>query len=406
MTALADATLTPATPSATDRTARAAVSAMFFQQGLLVGGWALHIPLVMNRLGITESIMGLIIVVFGMGSIAAMWASGPFIDRHGSDRLTAWAAIASAFFLVGLSLAPGLVLTMVVAAIVGALIGVTDLAMNANGVVVERRYGRAIMSAFHGFWSLGALIGALASGPLIAWMGGLLHAILFATLALALALWASPRLARDAPDVSVSESADTPAFVIPHHAIVWLLGLVTLFAYVPEGAVIDWSALFLRQEVGAPLVLGGIAVASLSTTMTIMRFLGDRVRDRFGAYRTLLWGGAIAAFGFAVAGLSGLEALAWSWEARAALMAAGFVVAGLGLANIVPIGFAIAGNLRSVPSGVALSFTAMCGYGGILLAPSLIGWIGERTGFAPLFVALGLMPLTVALIAGRVTRPA
>ena len=404
MTAAANTLRAP--PAASDRAARAAVSAVFFQQGLLVGGWALHIPLVMSRLGIAESVMGLVIVVFGTGSIAAMWASGPFIDRHGSDRLTAGAAIAAAFFLLALSLAPGLAATMLVAGLVGALIGVTDLAMNANGVVVERRYGRAIMSAFHGFWSLGALVGALASGPIVAWIGGLAHAALFAALALALALWASPRLARDAPDAAGKESAtDTPAFVIPRHAIVWLLGLVTLFSYVPEGAVIDWSALFLAQEIGAPVVLGGIAVASLSTTMTIMRFLGDRVRDRFGAYRTLLWGGAIAAIGFAVAGLSGFQALDWSWEARAALMAAGFVIAGLGLANIVPIGFAIAGNLRGVPSGVALSFTAMCGYGGILLAPSLIGWIGERTGFAPLFVALGLMPLTVALIAGRVTRP-
>ena len=396
--------ITPAPVRATprDRSARAAVAAVFFQQGLLVGGWALQIAVLKERLALAESTIGLLIVAFGVGSIVAMLASGPVIDRHGSARLTGWAAIGSSFFLIAVSLAPGVWSTGVAAFLSGALIGVTDLAMNANGVVVERRYRRAIMSSFHAWWSLGALAGALVSGWIIVQAGGTGHAVLFGLAALALALWAMPRLARDEPDAA--SPAGEP-FRIPRSAIVWLLGLVTLFAYVPEGAVIDWSAIFVREEVGVPLTLGGIAVASLSATMTVMRFLGDRVRDRFGARDVLLWGGIIAASGYAIGGAAGLEWTAdWPWGMRAALVVVGFVIAGLGLANIVPVGFAAAGNLPNVPAGVALSFVAMCGYAGILLAPSIIGWIGERTGFAPLYVALGAMPLTVALLAARVTR--
>lgn len=383
------------------RTARAAVSAMFFQQGLLVGGWALQIPLLLTRLSITEGTLGLLIVVFGLGSVVSMLLCGPVIDRQGSARLAGWAALGSSLFLPAVALAPGLWGTALAAALAGVTIGVADLAMNANAVVVERRYGRAIMSAFHGWWSLGALVGALASGAIVAAIGGPGHALLFGALALLLGLYAAPRLARDAPAADV---APTP-FRVPTAPVVWLLGLTTLFAYVPEGAVIDWSAIYVQEEVGVPLWLGGIAVASLSATMTVMRFGGDRVRDRVGPFNVLVWGGVIAGVGFALGGAAGLEALDdWPWGARATLVVAGFVTAGLGLANIVPVAFAQAGNLPGVPAGVALSFVAMSGYGGILLAPSVLGWVGERTGFAPLFMALAVMPLTVALLARRITR--
>ena len=394
-------TATPLTPDAAAHTARTAVSAVFFQQGLLVGGWALQIPLLLTRLGITETTLGLLIVVFGLGSVVSMLACGPVIDRRGSARLTGWAALGAAFFLPAIALAPGLWSTALAAALAGITIGVADLAMNANAVVVERRHGRAIMSSFHAWWSLGALVGALVSGWVIVKIGGLGHTLLFGVLALGLALYAAPRVARDAP---AADATPTP-FKVPTALVVWLLGATTLFAYVPEGAVIDWSAIYVQAEVGVPLSLAGLAVASLSATMTVMRFLGDRVRDRLGAFNVLVWGGVIAGAGFMLGGAAGLDALdGWSWGARAALVVAGFVVAGLGLANIVPVAFVQAGNLPGVPSGVALSFVAMSGYGGILLAPSVLGWIGERTGFAPLFMALAAMPFAVAAMAARITR--
>ena len=379
---------------------RAAVAATFFQNGLLTGGWALHIPLILRRLDITPATMGLIIVLFGIGSLAAMLALGPWIDRRGSRAVCFAGAVGSSFFLAVLALTPDVWTTAAVAFFVGLLIGGVDLAMNANGVVVERRLGRAVMSSFHGWWSVGAGVGASASGPLIGWLGGFGHGVVFGVLALLIALWAGPRYAPDAPE----PDADKAPLRIPRQAIVWLIGIAVLMPYVAEGAVIDWSATYLRLEHGAPVSLWGLGVGSLSVTMVVMRFKGDRLRERVGAFATLFWGGAIAAVGFALAGVAGLDELADApFALRAALVVTGFMTAGLGLANMVPVAFAAAGNLPGIPSGSALSVATAMGYGGILLAPSLLGLMGERTGFAAVYLVVALLPLVVMALARTVS---
>ena len=382
------------------RVSRRAVSATFFQNGLLTGGWALHIPLIMERLSITEGTMGLIIVVFGVGSLAAMLGLGPWIDRHGSREVTFLGAVGSSFFLAALALTGSVWTTALVAFFVGLLIGGVDLAMNANGVVVERRMGRAVMSSFHGWWSVGAGVGALSSGAIIGWVGAFGHGVAFAVIALALAFYAGPRLARDRPDAT----AEPTPFRLPRAPIVWLIGVAVLMPYVAEGSVIDWSATYLRAEQGAPVSLWGLGVASLSVTMVAMRFAGDALRERVGAFATLFWGGLIASVGFAVAGLAGLPWLADSaFAVRAVLVAGGFLVAGLGLANMVPVAFAAAGNLSGIPSGSALSVATAMGYAGILLAPSALGLLGERTGFATVYLLVAALPLVVMALARTIS---
>ena len=379
---------------------RVAVAATFFQQGLLVGGWALHIPLVIDRLAITEAVMGLVIVSFGIGSLVAMLALGPWIDRHGSRTACAATAIASSFFLLAIALSNTLAIATVAAFFIGLLVGGVDLAMNANGVVVERRMGRAVMSSFHAWWSVGAGVGAFASGPIIALIGGVGHAALFTAVALGLTLWAAPRYAPDEPDPAVPPEP----FRFPRATIVWLLGIAVLMPYVAEGAVIDWSATYLRDEHRAPVWLWGLGVASLSVTMVTMRFLGDRLRERIGTFATLFWGGIVATAGFAVAGVAGLPFLADAPLAlRAVLLSFGFAVGGLGLANIVPVAFATAGNLSGVPSGTALSIATAFGYSGILLAPSVLGWMGGTTGFATVYLLVAALPLAVVALARTIS---
>ena len=381
--------------------ARWAVGAIFFQQGFLVGGWALQIPVQLDRLGITESIMGLLIVAFGLGSIAAMLAVGPVIDRAGSRTATRWAALGTVPFLLLVNVTPDVWTTGALLIAAGAVIGVIDVAMNANAVEVERRYRRAIISSFHAYWSLGTLFGALLSGPIIARLGGLGHGLVFGIALLALSLAAWPHFVRE----RLSNHGERTPFRLPRVPTVWLLGAICLFAYVPEGAAIDWSALYMREEIGTPLALAGIALAGMQVSMTVMRLLGDRIRDRIGATATLRYGGAIGALGLILVGIAGLDAMAgWSVEARAALVVTGFVVAGVGLANIVPVAFAAAGSIPGVAPGTALSVIAMHGYAGILLAPSVIGWAGEHVGFGPVYVAVALLPLLAALLA-RSARP-
>ena len=381
--------------------ARWAVGALFFQQGFLVGGWALQIPVQLDRLGITESIMGLLIVAFGLGSIAAMLAMGPVIDRTGSRTAARWSALGTVPFLLLVNLTPDVWTTGVLLVFAGAMIGVIDVAMNANAVEVERRYRRAIMSSFHAYWSLGTLFGALLSGPVIAWLGGLGHGLVFSLILLGLALGAWPHLVRE----RLSNHEERVPFRLPRVAAVWLLGAICLFAYVPEGAAIDWSALYMRETIGTPLAVAGLALAGMQVTMTIMRLLGDRIRDRIGAVATLQYGGAIATFGLVLVGAAGLEwASAWSVQARGALVVTGFVIAGIGIANIVPVAFAAAGFIPGVPAGTALSIIAMHGYAGILLAPSVIGWGGEHFGFGPVYVVVAVFPFLAALLAKAAHR--
>ena len=381
--------------------ARAAVSSVFFQQGLLVGGWALHIPILLDRLAITESTMGLVIVVFGMGSIIAMLSLGPVIERMGSREATRVAAIATSFFLPLVSVTPDVATTLVAAFAIGASIGAIDVAMNAQAVEVERRRRRPIMSSFHAYWSMGTLVGASVSGAIIGALGAMGHAVLFTAVSLAIAAFAWRHMVRERVSAA---GAERKPFRFPRAPAVYVLGIVCLFAYVPEGAAIDWSALYLRDGIGAPLAAAGFALAGLQITMMIMRFVGDAIRERIGAVATLRIGGAVGALGLVVAGSAGLEMFAgWSPVVRTAMVSVGFVIAGLGFANIVPVAFAACGSIPGVSAGAALSIVAAHGYAGILLAPSAIGWIGERTGFAPVFIALAALPFLVILL-GDVVR--
>jgi MFS family permease len=176
-------------------------------------------------------------------------------------------------------------------------------------------------------------------------------------------------------------------FRVPRSLLPWLIGIIALFSMVPEGSVLDWAALYLRRELGAGLAMSGFAFGAFSTTMAIMRFAGDSVRDRFGAVRTLRASVAFAVAGFAIAGTAS--------SPMAAMI--GFAIAGIGISNIVPIAFSAAGNLPGMAPGVAISAVTFLGYSGILLAPSFIGFIAEHTGFALIFT---MMPVLFLIMFG------
>jgi fucose permease len=161
---------------------------------------------------------------------------------------------------------------------------------------------------------------------------------------------------------------------------------------IPEGAVLDWAALHLQQELGANIATAGFAFAGFSATMATMRFLGDGVRDRFGAVNTLRVSSLVAAVGILTAGLA----------PSAGIAIAAFAFAGLGIANMVPIAFSAAGNQSGLASGTGMSVVTTMGYSGILVAPSAIGFIGERTGFGAVYVALAGFLVVVCLMSGLV----
>ena len=368
---------------------RLAVSLMFLANGFLVGSWAPKIPEFALRLDLDESALGLMIMCFGIGSLCAMPLVGLLISRSGSRPPVLWLAAMTVTSLPLVTLAPSIWTAAIALFLFGGMIGGMDVAMNANAVEVEKRLDRAIMSSCHGFWSLGGVIGATLGGLLIAYAGVLVHALLAALLVvLALAL-AWPRLLADRPPGDLDQASPDKAAaprpgLLTAGATVWLTGIICLIMMTPEGAVLDWGALYLRQELAASPALSGLAFGAFSAAMALMRFLGDLVRDRFGAVRTFQISASLAMIGLGTAGLA--PSAEWA--------VAGFAIAGLGLANTVPIAFSAAGNLPGLPQGMAISIVTFMGYSGLLFAPSVIGFIAERTGFAPIYLAL---PVFVAI---------
>ncbi len=377
------------------RRARWAVAVMFLANGFVMGAWAPQIPLLLPRHGVTESVLGLLILVLGLGAVSAMIFAGRLISAHGGRRVLAWFSLALVPVLPMVVFSPNLWLLALSMAVFGAMAGCMDVAMNAQAVEVERRLHKAIMSSSHGFWSLGGFIGGSAGSYLIAVRGAEAQALATAGVVAVLVLGAMPFLLPDSPRARLAGAvARAPAQrtrLFPRDLHVWLLGFLALFSMVPEGAVLDWAAIYLQKELGADAFVSGLGFAFFAGAMAAMRFLGDTVRNRCGAVRTLRLSGMIGAAGLMGGALAPFDGVA----------IASFALAGLGVANMVPVLFSAAGNHPRLPAASAISIVTMVGYSGILVAPSSIGFLAEHLGFRPTYAGLSVLLVVVAFLAAR-----
>ncbi|MEX3011623.1 MFS transporter [Hoeflea sp. TYP-13] len=370
---------------------RAAVSAMFLMNGFVVGSWAPLVPELAGRHGLSEGQVGMMILALGFGSLLIMPVSGALIARIGALPVLRVTCILCSFALLPVVLAPGVAILAAVLFIFGGIIGSMDIAMNANAVVVERRRKRAIMSSCHGFWSLGGLVGAASGGLLIDRFGTFEQVGIVTVIALLVALYFQSRLAPDLPVAAETK----PKFQLTLAPMPYVVGLVALFSMVPEGAILDWGALYLRQDLGADVTYSGLAFGAVAATMALMRFAGDAVRQRLGAVATIRYSAIVAAVGLVLAATASGPSMA----------IAGFALSGLGIANLVPVALSAAGNLPGLPAGVGISIATCMGYSGILLAPALIGFVAEYNGFSVAFMGLAAL-FGVVLLLSSVARHA
>lgn len=374
-----------------NRGARLAVAAIFLANGIVIGTWAAHIPLVAERLAIGHSTLGVALLAMALGALIAMPLGGAAIARLGSSTVTRGAAIALfASFILPL-LAPSPALLILALLVFGASNGLLDVAMNAHGVLVERRLVRPVMSSFHGMWSLGGLIGAGAAAALLPVMPALAQGLFVTAVAAAIGIAALFQLLPSATDVHGGESG----FAWPSRATL-ALGALCFLAMSTEGAVLDWSALHLKASLSLGPGLAATGFAAFSASMAAGRFAGDWLRGHIGAVTLVRASAYLAAAGLAVALVA---PAAW-------LAVAGFAAVGFGMSNLVPIFFGAAGQTPGQAPGAAIAAVATMGYTGFLAGPPLIGFLAEHTGtLRALTVTGGLVALGL-LISGVLRPPA
>ncbi len=368
---------------------RWAVAALFFINGFNMGAWAPQIPQMMDRFGLKSGVMGVLILTIGLGAVSAMIFAGKLIAHHGSRKM---ALIFAACFIPMfplMILAPSQSLALPFLFLFGAFGGCLDVAMNANAVAVERYLGRAIMSSSHGFWSLGGFIGGAVGGRAIQTFGYDKQALGVAAICAVTLALASRFIVNDPPHATTEDKTKVRMF--PRVPILYVLGAMALFCMVPEGAVLDWAAVYVKTELNANLTRQGLAFGLFSGAMAVIRFGGDAVRNRYGAVRTLRVSGIIGAVGLIIGAVAPTDTLAIT----------GFAFAGIGVANMVPIMFSAAGNYPGVPPGSGIATTTMIGYTGYLLAPPIIGYIAQHIGFRFTYGAVAVLLLAVAGLAGK-----
>lgn len=368
-------------------TERRATTAVFLAHGFGTGAWAVTIPRLQERLGLSHAALGTALFAFACGAIVAMLLVGRLARRMGSGRGTAWLGLVFVLLLPVPALVPGFGMLCAALFALGAANAAMDVSMNGHASAVEAHGGRPIMSSFHAAWSLGGLLGsslgaALQGMGLGAAAGLALPDLAIAAVLLVAALGALGPVGRGAP-------APGGGLALPSAALLQLAGLACGCMLV-EGAVADWSAVYLRSVLAGRAGEAGLGYAAFALAMAACRLVGDRSVGRFGSGRVVTAGGLFAAIGFSL--VLGLPSVATA--------CLGFGLVGVGLANIVPVIFSAAGRSTPVPAvGVAMAATA--GYAGFLVGPPLIGLSADRVGLRCALGALVLASLAVALFGGR-----
>ena len=360
---------------------------MFLVCGTATSCWAPLVPFAKTRLALDEAQLGLILLALGGGSMIAMPLAGAAIHKWSSRPVLILSGIVTTAALPFLAIPVTPAFLTSTLFVFGAALGAMDVAMNAQAISVQHAIGRPIMSGFHALFSIGGLIGAAAVSVLLrARVGLTASVVVIAVMLLALTLIEQRHF------LSERGEPDGTTFTIVPRRGVLVLGALCFISFLAEGAVLDWSAVFLRELRQVDVSTAGIGYAVFSVAMAVGRLTGDRMTHRFGATRMLRVGGALASAGFVAAAM-----LPWAGGALA-----GFVAVGLGASNIVPVLFSAAGRVPGVPAGIALATVTTIAYAGLLVGPALIGFIADATSLPVAFVIVAAMLAAIAVSAGRI----
>jgi predicted MFS family arabinose efflux permease len=365
-------------------TPRAATFLVFSVNGAMIGSWVAHIPWLQDHLGVSKATIGLCLLCMAAGALVSMPLTGQILDRRSSGSVTRAAALLFCLMLPLPLLASSAPMLGAILFVFGAVNGAMDVSMNAHGVAVERELPKPIMSSLHGGWSVG---GFVASGvAVVAGSAGLDPRV--ESLIAGVALWCFAFFVTGRLGSASAHSEEGSGFALPSRAVL-LIGLLCFLAMMTEGAIGDWSGIYLRHDLGASAAAAATGFTGFSLGMAIARLGGDVLNERLGA-GPLLRGG----MGLVAIALGGVLLIG---EAVPAVV--GFALCGLGIANAVPLLFSAAGRLD--PPGPSLAATFTVGYTGFIIGPPVIGFLADHIGLPETLALLVLAALAVASLGGR-----
>ncbi len=365
-----------------------AVRAFFFIGGFGSASWAPLVPLLRERLAIGDDVLGMLLLCVGIGSLVTMPLAGALSTRLGCRKVLTVTAVVYAAVLVAICAVDSLLLAVPVILLFGTLMGCVDVVINVAAVIVEQGIGRRIMSGTHAFWSIGGFVGAGLYGV---WVGAMGLTPMQSTLIAAgvILLFTGLFGSRLIP----YGGGGGRLIAIPRGIIVFI-GIAAFIAFLSEGAVMDWSGVYLTTVRGFDLALAGVGFSVFSGAMFLMRLLGDAVVQRLGQRRVAVGGALLACAGILLVMFAPVDALLY----------AGFFAIGIGAANIVPVFFSLMGKQNVMPIGAAVSAVSTMGYLGILAGPAAIGFVSHLVNLQAAFGILAALCLLQACVGMHVFR--
>ncbi|KRW65327.1 MFS transporter [Stutzerimonas kunmingensis] len=359
----------------------------FFMAGFGLSVWAPLVPYVRERIEMTDAVFGLLLLCIGVGSLTWMPLSGVLVSRWGIRPVQLCSVVLLALALAGMALTDSMLLLALALFCFGGSLGVIDVIMNIQAVLVETAVGRRLMSNFHGMYSLGAISGALMlTGLLTVGLAPEIGSFLMIGLIVAANLGlARGFLPNRAPGGGF-------AFVRPT-GVVLLVGLMCFVVYLAEGAVLDWSALYLTGEKGLEVAKGGLGYAAFALMVTIARFAGGPLVNALGTARVIAFGGLLAAFGI------GLSLAAEHW----AVALIGYGLCGLGCANVSPVLISSLSRQDGMPVQLAVTVATTIGFAGVLAGPAMMGVVAHFSSLGMAFALLAVLLVGIVPFCRRFT---
>ncbi|GAA4176360.1 MFS transporter [Sphingobacterium ginsenosidimutans] len=342
---------------------RIAVSLFFFCQGIAFASWASRIPVIKERLHLSEGQLGTILLMLPVGQLATMALSGKLVTKYGSAKVLSIVPIAYALVLCSIAFAQNAWQLGVILFLFGVTGNMCNISVNTQGVATEQIYKKSIMTSFHGAWSIagftGALVGLLTMNLGLDTLPHFLIILAFVT--------ANTLINQRYLVPGKSPQKEKRSFFSKPEGSLLQLGIIGFFSMATEGAMFDWSGVYFKEIVHAPEKFVVVGYASFMIMMAIGRFVGDGVIRKLGRKRTLQYSGILMFVGM-------MTSVVFPQFIVCTLA---FMLVGIGVACNVPSIYSIAGQNKNVPSGVALAMVSSISYLGFLMGPPLIGYIAE-----------------------------